>query len=217
MIRVVIADDHALVREGVRTVLQRAGDIEVVGEAVDGAGAVALVEALKPDVLVTDISMPGMNGIQAAERLRAGGSATAVVILSMHDDEGLARRALQGGVRGYVLKDAVTEELLLAVRAACHGATFLSPRVSTRLLAERGAGEDPRAAAEAPVGLTPREREVLRLIGAGHTNRSIASQLGISVKTVERHRTALMAKLDTHSIVDLIRVAIRRGLIELDD
>lgn len=216
MIRAVIADDHSLVREGVRAVLQRAGDIEVVGEATDGAAAVELVEGLAPDVLVTDISMPGMNGIQAAERLRAGGSATAVVILSMHDDESLARRALQSGARGYVLKDAVTEELLLAIRAACHGATFLSPKVSSRLLMEGEAGGADRGAAAPDAGLTPRELEVLRLIGAGHTNRAIAHQLGISVKTVERHRTALMAKLDAHSVVELIRVAIQRGLIELE-
>lgn len=216
MIRVVIADDHALVREGVRAVLDRAGDIEVVGEAVDGAAAIELTRALEPDVLVTDITMPGMNGIQAAERVRAEALATEVVILSMHDDESLARRALQSGARGYVLKDAVTEELLLAIRAACHGATFLSPKVSTQLLAERAGIEGVAGSPGAAEGLTPRELEVLRLIGAGHTNRAIASRLGISVKTVERHRTALMAKLDTHGVVDLIRVAIQRGLIELE-
>jgi two-component system response regulator NreC len=142
--------------------------------------------------------------------------ATEVVILSMHDDENLARRALQSGARGYVLKDAVTEELLLAIRAACHGATFLSPKVSTRLLVDRAGMEDAGGSLDAAGGLTPRELEVLRLIGAGHTNRAIATRLGISIKTVERHRTSLMAKLDTHGVADLVRVAIQRGLIELE-
>jgi len=217
MIQVVIADDHTLVREGIRALLEKAGDIEVVGQAMDGEEAIELVARHAPEVLVMDINMPRLNGIHATERLRDSGASTAVVILSMYHDENLVRRALQSGARGYVLKDAVTDELLLAIRAARHGGTYLSPAISATLLADEhpAAGDEP--AGDTDVRLTPREQEVLTLIGAGHTNRAIARQLGISVKTVERHRTQLMAKLDVHNLVDLIRTAIKRGLIQLQN
>ncbi len=215
MIRVVIADDHRLVREGIHALLDKSDDIEVVGEAGDGASALAMVKALSPDVLVTDISMPGLSGLEAAAQVTALGIPTAVVVLTMHAEEALARRALANGARGYVLKDSVTDELLLAIRAARRGGTYLSPAVSAALLTApypaAGAAADP-----VPATLTQREQEVLRLIGHGHTNRAIADALAISIKTVERHRTQLMAKLDVHNLVDLVRVAIRRGLIDLD-
>lgn len=215
MIRVVIADDHRLVREGIRALLDKSDDIQVVGEADDGAAALELVAQLAPDVLVTDISMPGLSGLEAAAEIAQRGLSTAVVVLTMHAEEALARRALANGARGYVLKDSVTDELLLAIRAARRGGTYLSPVVSAKLLHPPAA--DPAEAADAQTPpLTPREREVLRLIGQGHTNRAIAAALSISIKTVERHRTQLMAKLDVHNLVDLVRVAIRRGWIELD-
>lgn len=215
MIRVVIADDHRLVREGIHALLDKSGDIQVVGEADDGAAALAMVRALDPDVLVTDISMPGISGLEAAAHVSELGLKTAVVVLTMHAEEALARRALAAGARGYVLKDSVTDELLLAIRAAWRGGTYLSPVVSAALLNAPVPAEPDGGGAE-PAALTTREREVLRLIGLGHTNRAIASALSISIKTVERHRTQLMAKLDVHNLVDLVRVAIRRGLIELD-
>jgi len=215
MIRVVVADDHTLVRQGLRALLEKAGDIDVVGEAVDGLEAVTRVEALAPDVLVVDVTMPGQNGIQATAQVRAAGGPTEVVVLSMHGEESLVRSALQAGARGYVLKDAVADELLLAIRAAARGATFLSPAISAAVLSPPAAAAD--AAAPGEVDLTPREVEVLRLIGTGHTNRAIARQLGISVKTVERHRTSLMAKLDAHHLVELVRAGIRRGLIQLEE
>lgn len=215
MIRVVIADDHRLVREGIRALLDKSDDIAVVGEADDGAAALALVTELAPDVLVTDISMPGLSGLEAAAEVDRLGLATAVVVLTMHAEEALARRALASGARGYVLKDSVTDELLLAIRAARRGGTYLSPVVSAKLLHAPGAAAAVDAPPE-PAPLTAREREVLRLIGLGHTNRAIAAALSISIKTVERHRTQIMAKLDVHNLVDLVRVAIRRGLIELD-
>lgn len=215
MIRVVIADDHRLVREGIHALLDKSGDIRVVGEAGDGAAALEMVRALEPDVLVTDISMPGLSGLEATAQLTALGLKTAVVVLTMHAEESLARRALAAGARGYVLKDSVTDELLLAIRAAWRGGTYLSPVVSAALLTAPRPTESDGAGTE-PAALTTREREVLRLIGLGHTNRAIASVLSISIKTVERHRTQLMAKLDVHNLVDLVRVAIRRGLIELD-
>lgn len=216
-IRVVVADDHTLVRQGICTLIDTAGDIRVVGQAVDGAAAVAMVADLRPDVLVTDIGMPVLNGIQATERLRELGEATAVVILSMHNEDTLVRRALQAGARGYVLKDSVTEELIMAIRAAGGGGTYLSPAISATLLAAPAPPAGDAAGAERAAALTAREIEVLEMIGTGATNRAIASRLGISVKTVERHRTQLMAKLDAHNVVDLVRAALKLGIIQWGD
>ncbi len=216
MIRVAVADDHHLVRAGIRALLEKAGDIDVVGEAVDGLEALELLEAVVPDVLVMDIAMPRLNGIEAVERIQELGLETKVVILSMYSNELLVRQALQRGARGYLLKESVTNELLLAIRAASGGGTYLSPAISEALLPEAlmSAAEE-----ESPDfdPLTPREREVLLLIGAGNTNQAIARQLGISVKTVERHRANLMGKLGVNNLAELIRLAIKRGLIQLDE
>lgn len=213
MIRVAIADDHHLVREGIRALLERAADIEVIGEANDGIEAVELAQALVPDVLVMDVTMPRRNGIEATEAIRAADLTTEVVMLSMHTEPALVRRSMQAGAKGYVLKGSVTEELLLAVRAADRGATYLSPVASASILETPASSNEPLASRDK---LTPRELEVLQLIGEGLTNRAIGSQLGISVKTVERHRTRLMAKLDAHSIVELMREAFRRGLLDIE-
>ncbi|MEW5789428.1 MAG: response regulator transcription factor [Pseudomonadota bacterium] len=214
MIRIVIADDHSLVREGIRALLEKAGDIQVVGEAVDGQQAVDLVLAQAPDVLLMDIAMPRLNGIQAAERLHGAGCTTRVVILSMFSDPALVRQALHNGVKGFLPKGAVSEELLFALRAAARGAVYLSPAVSQDALAEA----PPRAGgAPEPRRLTPRERELLLLIGKGRTNAQIAQDLGISIKTVERHRTHLMQKLNARNLVELIRIALTQGLIPLEE
>ncbi len=216
MIRVAVADDHHLVRAGIRALLEKAGDIEVVGEAVDGLEALELLEAVVPDVLVMDIAMPRLNGIEAVERIQELGLETKVVILSMYSNELLVRQALQRGARVYLLTESGTNELLLANRAASGGGTYLSPAISEALLPEAlmSAAEE-----ESPDfdPLTPREREVLLLIGAGNTNQAIARQLGISVKTVERHRANLMGKLGVNNLAELIRLAIKRGLIQLDE
>ncbi len=217
MIRVIVADDHHLVLEGIRALLEKADDIDVVGQAVDGQEAVEQVQRLTPDVLVMDIAMPRLNGIQAVERLRALGTPTRIVILSMYSDEILVRQALQHGAKGFLLKGSVSEELLLAIRAASRGAVYLSPAISETVMSD--AFTTPPGARPPGPGdqLTPREREMLQMIGEGYTNSKMAEALGISVKTVERHRTNLMAKLNAHNLVELIRVAMKHGLIRLHD
>ncbi len=216
MIRIVVADDHHLVREGIRALLEKASDLEVVGEAMDGQEAVDLVQQLIPDVLVTDIAMPQLNGIEAVQRLREIGSPTQIVILSMYSEEILVRQALQNGAKGFLLKGSVAEELLLAIRAASRGAVYLSPAISNTVITDLAF----QPAAKAPgagTPLTARELELLQLISEGYTNNQMAATLRISVKTVERHRTNLMAKLDVRNLVELIRVAIKQGLIRLQD
>jgi DNA-binding NarL/FixJ family response regulator len=216
MIRVVIADDHHLVRQGLRALLEKAGDIEVVGEAADGQEALDLVAQLLPDVLVLDIAMPHLNGVEAVGRLRDLKVKTRALILSMYADETLGRQALRNGAKGYLLKRAVSAELLLAVRAVSRGDTFLSPEVAGPILTPLVEGRT-RVEKLGPLDhLTSREREVLQLIAEGHTNREIAGHLYLSEKTVEKHRSHLMAKLQTHDTAGLVRVAIKHGLVVLD-
>lgn len=217
MIRVILADDHHLVRRGIRALLEQADDISVIGEAEDGQEAVELVEQLKPDVLIIDIAMPRMNGIQATQRVRALGLATQVVILSMHSRPTLVRQALRNGARGYLLKNSITEELLLAVRATSRGETYLSPEVSGIIVDDFLIHQIEAEKASPFNQLTPREREVVQLIAEGYTNNGIARLLNISIKTVERHRANLMAKLDVHDVAGLTRVAIELGLIFIDE
>jgi DNA-binding NarL/FixJ family response regulator len=216
MIRVVIADDHHLVRQGIRALLEKAADIEVVAEAGDGQEALDLVQRLLPDVLVVDLAMPHLNGVEAIGRLRGLGVKTRTLVLSMYADEALVRQSLRNGAKGYLLKRAVADELLLAVRAVSRGDTFLSPEVAGPILTSLV--DAPQRLAElGPLDhLTSRERQVLQLIAEGHTNREIASHLRLSEKTVEKHRGHLMAKLNVHDTAALVRFAIKHGLIALD-
>ena len=216
MIRIVIAEDHNLVREGIRALLEKTGDIDVVGEAVDGQEAVAITQRLTPDVLIMDIAMPRLNGILAAKQLRDAGVTTSIVILSMYSDELLVRQALQNGAKGFLPKGSVSDELLFAVRAASRGAIYLSPSISSTVLSDQSLSGRSKAGGKTG-SLTPRERETLLLIGKGHTNNQIAQRMGVSIKTVERHRTHLMQKLNVRNLVELIRVALKQGLIPLDD
>jgi DNA-binding NarL/FixJ family response regulator len=213
MIRVIIADDHHLVRQGLIALLDNAADITVIGEAADGVEAISLVESLQPDVVVMDVSMPRLDGRQATERIKALNFPTAIVILSMHADVMLVKQLLQCGVRGYLLKRSVSDELLLAIRAACRGEVYLSPAISdsvmSLLMAPPGT-EPPDSMADL---LTPREQEVLQLIAEGHTNSAIADILTISVKTVEKHRSNLMGKMEVDDLPTLIRKAMKHGLI----
>jgi len=217
MIRVIIADDHHLVRKGIRALLEDSAEVQVIGEAEDGRQAIELARELQPEVVIMDISMPRMDGVQATERILAQDTPTEVVILSMHADRYLAEQLLRAGAKGYLLKDSITEELLLAVRSASQGKTYLSPAISQSVLNALMNSDADETAQRPGELLTPREREVLQLIAEGYTNKAIADELTISVKTVEKHRSSLMSKLDVHDLASLIRVAIKRQLILLEE
>jgi len=205
-IRVVLVDDHALVRSGMRALLEQMPGIQVAGEATNGREALDLVERLRPDVVLLDISMPELNGLEVAERLHATQSAVRVVLLSMHADEHYVERALGVGATGYVLKSADAQELERAVRSAARGRAYLSPAIA------RAVGQGTRGDRRGSP-LTPRQREILQLIAEGNTTRQIGKKLGVSVKTVETHRAHVMERLEIHDVPGLVRYAIRTGLI----
>ena len=217
MIRVIIADDHNLVRQGIRALLEKADDIEVVGEAEDGVEAVELAERTLPDIVIMDISMPRLNGTLATQRIRALHLPTRVVMLSMYTEESLVRQALRFGAQAYVIKRAVADELLLAIRAAKNGDTYLSPPIAGSILKEFLASTNDTEEASVFERLSPREREVLQLVGEGHKNQEIAEAMVVSIKTVEKHRASLMSKLDIHGLAGLVRVAVKNGLITLSE
>jgi DNA-binding NarL/FixJ family response regulator len=209
-IRVLLADDHALVRAGIRRLLESLPDVQVVAETGDGRTALQLIETYEPDVALLDISMPELNGLDTAVRVVREHPLVRVIILSMHASEEYVLRALASGVAGYMLKDAAISELEVAVRAVARGDTYLSPRVSNYVVGDyvRRLG-----AATYAEPLTPRQREVLQLIAEGRTTKEIAQRLDLSVKTVETHRTQLMQRLDIHDVAGLVRYAIRTGLV----
>jgi DNA-binding NarL/FixJ family response regulator len=215
MIRVLLADDHHLIRRGIRALLDGAPGIDVVGEAADGQEALDLVAQLEPDVLAIDIAMPRLDGLQALAQVQALNVPTRVIILSMYSDRALVQQALGAGAKGYLLKRSVAEELILAIHAASRGETYLSPEVSGAVV--NGFLRESAADASMAGELTPREREVLQLIVEGRTNKEIASVLHISLKTVEKHRANVMSKLDVHDLVGLVRVAIQKRLVFVDD
>jgi len=213
-IRVLIADDHTLVRAGIRGLLANLAGIEVVGEAGEGYEALRLAETLQPDVLLLDISLPGMNGLEVATRLMKLDAAIHVVILSMHVSEEYVLQALRAGASGYLLKASAVSELELAIRAVVRGDTYLSPAVSKRVVddyvSRTSGAADPLAA------LTPRQREILQLVAEGHTNKEVAQRLGLSYRTVETHRNQLMKRLGVTDLPGLVRFAVRVGLIRGD-
>jgi len=210
-IRVLVADDHALVREGIRHVLDAEPGIDVVAEASNGRDAVDLALLHAPDVVLLDITMPEETGLKAAARLRELLPSARVLLLSMHDHVEYVREGMRIGTHGYILKDSAGEELRAAIRAVHAGGTFFSPAVVRRLTGS--ASESSAPAAVSVEGLTPRERDVLQRIARGLTNKAIAGELGISPRTVEAHRESLMKKLQIHSVAGLTRLALEAGLV----
>ncbi len=213
-IRIVLADDHPMLRSGIRAILQEVPGAEVLGEAGDGHEALALVEKNRPTLLVTDIAMPGLNGLDLAARVVKDMPEVRVIVLSMHSSEQYVRRAMQAGASGYVLKDAGPEELKLAVTAVARGESYLSPAVSKQVIAGYvgGAGQEPSSLDR----LTQRQREVLQLIAEGLRTKEIAKKLKISSRTVETYRAQLMEQLDIRDVAGLVRYAISMGLVQPD-
>jgi DNA-binding NarL/FixJ family response regulator len=214
-IRVLLVDDHTILREGVRALLADEREIVVVGEAGDGREALEKVEALSPDIVLMDMVMPGMNGLEATSLIKQRHPAIKVLILSMYDDDEYVQQVIQAGASGYLLKGMAADDLVLAIREVHAGASFLNPAVAAKLIEDyvrrvRGDGD---AAGEL---LTAREREVLKLIAEGNTNQEIADVLRLSRKTVESHRANIMRKLDLHDVTELVKYALRTGLIRLD-
>ena len=205
--RILLADDHALFRQGVRALLQLDG-YDVVGEAGDGTELVRLARDLKPDVAVVDVSMPLLNGVDAARELRSAAPETKTLLLTMHAEHRIVLRALEAGAKGYVLKTQPAVDLEQAIDAVARGESYLSPAVSGAVV-DAALGKT----GDTPDPLTPRERQVLQHIAEGRTTRSMAGLLGVSIKTAETHRTRLMRKLDIHETAGLVRYAIRNGLV----
>ena len=211
--RVLLADDHTLVRAGLRKLLESMPDITVVGEAGDGMALLALAETLQPHLVLMDIAMPGLNGLEATARLVKSNPGIRVMILSMHQNEEYVRRALRHGAVAYLLKDSAPMELELALSAVLRGETYLSPAVSKGVMADyvHRLREDDQPGEQ----LSPRQREVLQLIAEGLSTKDIARRLDLSVKTVETHRTGLMRQLDVHEVTGLVRYALKLGLVTI--
>ncbi|MEX0766373.1 MAG: response regulator transcription factor [bacterium] len=213
-IRVLLADDHAIVREGVKMILAKEPDFEVVGEAQDGSQALELVERTKPSVVVMDISMPGMGGIEATQQVKERYPGVNVLALTMHEDESYVFKLLRAGASGYVLKRAAAHDLVQAVRAAAKGEAFLYPSVARKVVEDYLKRVEAGEERERYDGLTEREKEILTHIAEGLSNQQIAQKLYISIKTVQTHRAHILEKLGLHDRTELVRYAIRKGLIE---
>jgi DNA-binding NarL/FixJ family response regulator len=216
-IRVLVADDHALMREGIRALLRGCEDIEVVGEAEDGDDAIQEARRLGPDVILMDVAMPGLGGLEATFEIRKESPAIKILVLTQYDDREYVSRFLKAGVSGYVLKKAAGSELVSAIRAVYRGGLVLDPEIARDALGEPAGASVP---GETPVedpydALTEREKQVLKLVAEGHSNKEIAETLGISVKTAMSHREHLMEKLGAHSRTELIKFALRRGVIRV--
>ena len=208
-IRILLADDHRMVRQGFKLILQGQDDMAVIGETGNGREAVEMAQSLKPDVVVMDVTMPELNGIEATRRIRETEPFVRVLALSVHRDGVYVREIVRAGAEGYILKESADSELIAAVRAVAQGNSYLSPEIAGSVL------KDYRKHATNPVDLlTSREREVLQLIAEGKTNKEIATGLNLSVYTVDGHRTRIMEKLGLHSVGELVRFAVRNGLVE---
>ena len=215
LIRVLLADDHALVLAGIRALVEELGGTQIVAEANNGRDAVALAKQHKPDLVIMDISMKELNGIEATAQMIAEVPSTRVLILSMHTTEDFVRRAIQAGASGYLVKDSAPLDLKLAIAAILRDEIYLSPRVSKHVVSGFLHGK-PHQAGTPMDALTARQREILQMIAEGKSTKAIAFQLNVSVKTVETHRAALMERLDIHDIAGLVLYAVRHGLISVD-
>jgi DNA-binding NarL/FixJ family response regulator len=213
-IRVLLADDHELVRSGLRALLETLPDVEVVGDTGNGRAAIELTGECKPDIVLMDIEMPGLNGLEATARLQKTSPRTRIIILSMHADARYVAEALQAGASGYLLKNSEPKELALALTTVARGKTWLSPTVSREVVRDYLDGDSYRATPRAR--LTPRQRETLQLIAEGKSTKRIAALLGVSVKTIETHRAQIMRRLEIHDVAGLVRYAIRHGLVQVD-
>jgi DNA-binding NarL/FixJ family response regulator len=212
-IRILLADDHNIMRRGLRLLLERQPGFEVVAEAADGREAAERAEATRPDIVILDIAMPNMGGIEAAQRIRALLPQAAIVILSMHSDEGYVLRALKVGAKGYLLKDSAESDLIDAIKAVSEGKAFFSPEISKILVEDYVRDMRKRGAEDSYELLTSREREILHLLAEGKSNKDIATLLDLSLYTVETHRRNLQDKLNLHSFAELILYAVRKGVI----
>lgn len=213
MIRIILADDHTVMRRGLRLLLEQQSDFQVVGEADDGRQAVDLAASVHPGVAVLDIGMPLLNGIEATRQITAASPDIAVVMLSMHSDETYVLRALKAGAKGYLLKNSAEADLIQAVRAVAEGKSFFSPAIGRMLLEDYMRQVAKREVEDSYDLLTPREKEVLQLVAEGKTNKEVANLLKLSLYTVESHRGKILEKLDLHSVPELILYAVRKGII----
>ena len=212
-IRILLADDHTLMRRGLRLLLESQPDFTVVAEAADGRQAVEQAEATQPDVAVVDIAMPNLSGIEAAQRMSAALPNLAILILSMHSDEGYVLRALKAGAKGYLLKDSAEGDLIEAIKVVHQGRTFFSPEITRMLVADYVQEIRTRGAEDSYDLLTSREREILQLLAERKSNKEIAAALNLSPYTVETHRRNLQEKLNLHSFAELVLYAVRKGII----
>jgi DNA-binding NarL/FixJ family response regulator len=216
MIRIVLADDHTLVRTGIRLLLESITDMQVVGEAAEGLEALRLIEQHRPDCVLMDLAMPGLGGVEAVRRSTAQFPDIPILVISMHADEAYVHQALTAGATGYLLKGSDKGELEIAVRSVCRGETYLTPAISATLVAALGRKSALSEATSPLELLTLRQREVLRLVAEGNSTKQVAARLGLSVKTVEAHRGAIMERLGIRDLASLVRFAIRAGLITHD-
>jgi len=212
-IRILLADDHTVMRNGLRLLLERQPNLAVVGEASNGRETVHLAETLNPDVVVMDIAMPNLNGIEASRQIVNAKPETAIVILSMHSDESYVIRALKAGARAYLLKDSAEGDLIAAIHAITDGKSFFSPAISRILVEDYMRQLEQRNVEDTYELLTAREREILQLLAEGKTNKEVAALLNLSVYTVETHRTHILQKLNLHNVPELILYAVRKGII----
>jgi len=211
--KIVLAEDHTILREGLKSLLSSSQDFEVIGEAADGREAIRSVEKLKPDLILIDLSMPRMNGMEAIREIRRVSKEVKILVLTVHKSEEYVLATFKAGADGYVLKDATHQELLMAIKSVLKGRNYISPEISEKVLEGYLEGRKRLKSQTSWETLTPREREILKLIAEGYKNKEIAEELCISVKTVEKHRSNLMEKLNLHNAQALTAFAIEKGLV----